>query len=40
MFVDIAGPTWDYISNKPTGFGVKLLVNFVLQADAATLKEN
>jgi leucyl aminopeptidase len=33
ILIDIAGPTWDYASNKPTGFGVKLLVDFVLNAN-------
>lgn len=32
FYLDIAGPVWDYASNKPTGFGVKLLVDFVLNA--------
>ncbi len=28
--IDMAGPVWDTSSNKPTGFGVKLLTDFIL----------
>ncbi len=28
--IDMAGPCWDSVSNKPTGYGVKLLVDFIL----------
>jgi hypothetical protein len=26
----MAGPVWDSSSNRPTGFGVKLLVDYLL----------
>lgn len=28
--IDMAGPVWDSEANKPTGFGVKLLVDYLL----------
>lgn len=28
--IDIAGPVWDDKDNKPTGFGVKMLVNYIM----------
>jgi leucyl aminopeptidase len=28
--IDMAGPVWDTKDNKPTGFGVKLLTDFLL----------
>ena len=30
--IDMAGPVWDDKANGPTGFGVKLLVGFLLKA--------
>jgi leucyl aminopeptidase len=30
--IDMAGPCWDSTANKPTGYGVKLLVDFILNA--------
>jgi leucyl aminopeptidase len=29
--IDIAGPVWDDKENKPTGFGVKMLVDYIVQ---------
>jgi leucyl aminopeptidase len=29
--IDMAGPVWDNTSHKPTGYGVALLVDFLLQ---------
>jgi len=30
--IDMAGPVWDTTNTKPTGFGVKLLVDYLLNA--------
>ena len=27
---DMAGPVWDNSTHKPTGYGVKLLMNYIL----------
>lgn len=32
--IDIAGPVWDDKSKKPTGFGVKMLVDYLLNVDS------
>jgi leucyl aminopeptidase len=32
--IDMAGPVWDYSKNRPTGFGVRLLVDSLLKIDA------
>ena len=37
--IDMAGPVWDDKANGPTGFGVKLLVDFLLHARAEDFKE-
>ena len=28
--IDMAGPVWDNSTHKPTGYGVKLLMNYIL----------
>lgn len=35
VLVDMAGPVWDSSANKPTGYGVKLLVDYLLNAKKA-----
>ncbi len=36
--IDMAGPCWDSNANVPTGYGVKTLVDFVLNAAEKGLK--
>lgn len=31
--IDMAGPVWEYTNNKPTGFGVQLLVDYIQQVN-------
>jgi leucyl aminopeptidase len=36
--IDMAGPVWDNATHKPTGYGVKLLLTYILDQAAAVAR--